>query len=434
MNIRIQLLMALLGSISALGANWPHWRGPNFDGSTTDTGLPAKFSKTENVKWVAPMPGPAAATPIVWDDRVFISSTEQSKRALVAICIDRNTGKELWRNEVAIGDRQDDRSNYASPSPVTDGKLIYFFYGNGELVAFDFAGKKVWGRNIQKEYGSFAFLWTFSTSPTLYDGRLFMQVLQRDSAVNGRGKPGANDSYLLALDPKTGKELWRHVRPAEAREESLEAFSTPIPFEAKGRKELLVAGGDCISGHDPATGREFWRWGAWNPSRVTHWRLVPSPVAGGDIVVVCAPKSSPVYGIRAGANANLPDDGFAWKSTEREVSSDVSTPLFYNGRFYILNSDRKTLSAIEPATGRVFWTGSFESRAKIEASPSGADGKIYVMNHRGDVYVVKAGDSFEVMHTTSLGDEGDKDLRATIAVAQGQLFVRTGSKLYCFDN
>jgi outer membrane protein assembly factor BamB len=433
-RIKIQALTLLLGSLSVSADNWPHWRGPNFDGSSKETGLPATFSKTENVKWVATMPGPAAATPIIWEDRVFISSVDASKRALVALCVDRKTGKELWRNEVAPGDKQDDKSNYASPSPVTDGKLVYFFYGNGELAAFDLDGKKAWARNLQKDYGSFAFLWTFSTSPTLYDGRLYMQVLQRDRVVNGRGKTGANDSYLLALDPKTGKELWRHVRPAEAREESLESFTTPIPFEFKGRKELLVAGGDCVSGHDLANGRELWRWGTWNPTRITHWRLVPSPVAGEGIVLVCAPKGSPVYGVRAGANGIVPDDGFAWKSTEREVSSDVSTPLFYNGRFYIVNSDRRTLSAVDPATGKVFWTGNLESRAKIEASPTGADGKIYVMNHRGDVFVAKAGDNFEILHQTPFGEEGDRDLRSTIPVSQGQLFVRTGSKLYCIAN
>ena len=418
--------------IGVEAGNWPHWRGPNFDGSSSEKGLPAVFSKTEKVKWVAPMPGAAAATPIVWEDRVFVSSVDQSKRSLVAICLDRKTGKELWRNEVASGDRQDDKSNYASPSPVTDGKSVYFFYGNGELAAFDFSGKKIWARSLHKDYGSFAFLWTFSTSPTLADGRLFIQVLQRDRAVNGRGQAtGRNDSYLLALDAATGKEVWRHVRPADAREESLEAFTTPIPKTLKGRKELLVAGGDCVSGHDPASGREFWRWGTWNPTHIPHWRLVPSPVASDDVILVCAPKGSPVYGIRAGANGTLPDDGYAWKSTEREVSSDVSTPLFYNGRFYILNSDRKTLSSVDPATGKVFWTGALESRAKIEASPTGADGKIYVMNHRGDIIVAKAGDNFELVHNASFGDEGDNNLRSCVVAAQGQLFIRTGSKLYC---
>src|SRR2546426_3783149 len=229
----------------------------------------------------------------------------------------------------------------------------------------------------------------------------------------------------------TGKELWRHVRPADAVQESLEAFTTPIPFTHDGRSEILIAGGDCITGHDPAAGRELWRWGTWNPDKIGHWRLVPSPVAGGGTVLACAPKGSPVYAVKAGGNGALKESDLGWISQDREVSSDVSTPLFYKGHFFILNSDKRMLSCVDPATGKVIWTGNLESKAKIEASPTGADDKIYAMNHRGDVFVVQAGNEFKLLHTISLGDEGDKDLRSGIAVSQGQLFIRTGGKLYC---
>src|SRR5206468_3658760 len=139
------------------------------------------------------------------------------------------------------------------PSPATDGQRVIFFYGNGDLVAYDVDGKQLWKRNIQKEYGEFAFQWTFSTSPLLYGGKLYMQVLQRDVPANGRGKKDVpNESYLLALDPANGKELWRQLRPSEAVAESREAFTTPVPYEEGGRKQLIVIGGDCLTGHDPA--------------------------------------------------------------------------------------------------------------------------------------------------------------------------------------
>jgi outer membrane protein assembly factor BamB len=221
------------------------------------------------------------------------------------------------------------------------------------------------------------------------------------------------------------------VRPAEAREESLEAFSTPIPWSFKGRSEILVAGGDCISGHAPDTGAELWRWGTWNPTRITHWRLVPSPVAGAGVVLACAPKGSPIFAVKAGLKGTLDDSSLAWKSSEREISSDVSTPLFYQGRFYILNSDRKSLSCVDPASGKVFWTGATESKSKFEASPTAADGKIYMMNFRGDVHVAAAGDEFKILHVAAMGDDGDDNLRSSVAIAGGQLFVRTGGKLYC---
>src|SRR5436190_10228104 len=187
---RTALALAWIGFLALAGSlahadNWPQWRGPAFNGSSAETGLPSKFSKTENVKRVVPMPGPSAATPIVWGDRVFMSSGDQQKKSLWASCLNRQTGKTLWEHEVGPGYSQDRQSNYASPSPATDGKLVVFFYGSGELVAFDFDGKQIWSRNIQKDYGPFAFNWTFSTSPVLFKDKLYLQVLQRDVPVNG---------------------------------------------------------------------------------------------------------------------------------------------------------------------------------------------------------------------------------------------------------
>jgi outer membrane protein assembly factor BamB len=265
----------------------------------------------------------------------------------------------------------------------------------------------------------------------LWEGKLFIQVLQRNVPVRGRGTAGSNDSYLLALDPRTGKELWKHVRPSEAHEESLEAYSTPVPFEHGSRKELLIIGGDCISGHSPADGKELWRWGTWNPTRIGHWRLVPSPVTGDGVVLACAPKGSPIYAVKAGLKGNLDDSCLAWKSEEREVSSDVATPLFYKGKFYVVNGDRRTIARVDPKTGKADWIGELGSRIKIESSPTCADDKIYFQNFKGEVFVVAAGDQFKLLNTVPMGDEGDDQLRASIPISDGQLFIRTGKKLYC---
>ena len=427
------IAVALAIPFCTTAGDWPNWRGPTFNGASTETGLPEKFSKTENVKWTATMPGSAAATPIIWGDRVFVSTTDESTKSLLAICLRRTDGSELWRREVGFGISRDPRSNFASPSPVADGERVFFFYGNGDLICFNHSGDQLWKRSITKDYGEFAFQWTFSSSPVLFDGRLYLQILQRDVPVNGRGRSdGPNESFLLALDPKSGAELWRHLRPSEARAESLEAFSTPIPSEHEGRKELLIAGGDCISGHDPATGKELWRWGTWNPTRITHWRLVPSPLAAGPVVLACAPKNDPVYAVRAGLSGTLADSDLAWVSSQREVSSDVATPLYYRESIYLLNTDRRVLNRIEPATGKVIWSGDLPSRSKLEASPLGADGRIYLMNHDGVVFVVRAGgEQFDLLHETDMSDEGDRELRSSIAAAHGQLFIRTGKTLYC---
>ncbi|MBC8324563.1 MAG: PQQ-binding-like beta-propeller repeat protein [Verrucomicrobia subdivision 3 bacterium] len=423
-------LLAVL-ALNGYANDWPNWRGPNHNGATDAAGLPVKFSKTENIAWKVTMPGPSAATPIISGDRVFVSSTNPKAKELLALCFDRRTGKEIWRRVVGTGYQLDDRSNYASPSPVTDGEVVTFFYGNGDLATFDLEGKKLWAKKIQGEENGFAFQWTFSTSPLLHGGILYLQILQRDTGVRGHGKANGNESYLLALNPKTGKQLWKHNRPSNAKAESLEAFSTPMPFTHNGRKELVIVGGDCLTGHNPKTGEELWRWGTWNPSRIGHWRLVPSPAAGGGVILACAPKGGPVCAVKAGAKG---EGQLAWKSAGRTdgVTTDVCSPLFYEGKFFIIYGEGrdKILSCVNPANGKAEWQTNLDSRAKIRTSPTAANGKIYLQNHAGEAFVVDAKKG-EILHRTMLGEKGDDLTRASVAIAGGQLFIRTNGALYC---
>jgi outer membrane protein assembly factor BamB len=426
--------------------DWGQWRGPTFNGATSEKNLPSSFSRTNGVLWTALLPGPSGATPIISGDQVFVSSTDDAAKTCVALAFDRKTGKELWRIKVAEGMGQDRMSTFSNPSPVSDGKRVWFFYGNGELVCFDLAGKEIWRRSIQKDYGRFAFQWTFGASPLLYDGRLYVQVLQRDVPVNGRGRTDAPiESYLLALNPETGKELWKIVRPSEARQESLESYSTPMPFTHGSHTELLITGGDCISGHDLKTGKELWRWGTWNPTRITHWRLVPSAVAGDGIALVCGPKDSPVYAVKLGLHGTLSNGGLAWQSfvqsTEdpakaarsldaKELSSDVPTPLFYQGRFYVLNGTKKKLLCVEPS-GNLIWSGDLKGKGIFQASPTAGDGKIYMMNFAGEVFVVRAGgNEFNLLHTAAMAED-ENTLRSSIPISHGELFIRTTRNLYC---
>jgi outer membrane protein assembly factor BamB len=428
-NILVLTTVALGHILSLQGENWSNWRGPSHNGSTTEKNLPAKWSPTENIAWKTKLPGISAATPIIHGDHIFLPSTDEKTKELQAIALDRKTGKELWRKTVNFSIRRDNRSTYASSSAVTDGERAIFFYGNGDLVAYSFAGKELWQRNIQRDYGDFAFQWTFSSSPLLHNGTLYMQVLQRDTPVHGKGKEGA-ESYLLAIDPKTGKTMWRHVRASEAYAESLEAFSTPMPYTHEGREEILIVGGDCLTGHDPESGKEFWRWGTWNPTKIGHWRLVPSPAAGGGVVLACAPKRAPVYAVKLGGNGNLDDSALAWVSEDvREISSDVPTPLFYDGDFFVLSDVQNALVRVEPRTGKVKWNVELPRGAKYRSSPTAADGKIYFMNHDADVFVVDAA-SGGILNQIEMGDKG-ASVRASVVISQGNLFLRTSDALYC---
>src|SRR5271154_2556574 len=182
-----------LGAVSCQAENWPQWRGPFLDGSTTETNLPDTFSKTENVLWSAPLPGSAHATPIIWDDSVFINSPDADGNLLL-LCLDRKTGKVRWQKQVSTGNRTKGRNNMASPSPVTDGKTVWTMFGTGDLAAYDFSGKELWTRHLTKEYDRFVINWLYGCSPLLYKNRLYVEVLRR----------GPSDSFVLCLDPQTG--------------------------------------------------------------------------------------------------------------------------------------------------------------------------------------------------------------------------------------
>ncbi len=427
------MFLLTAASITQAG-DWSNWRGPYFNGSTDEKNLPSSWSRTEGITWSVDLPGCSAATPIISGDKVFISGVDAARNMLLAMCFDRKSGKLLWQHDIAEGISRDARSTYAASSPVTDGKIVVFFYASGHLACFDVDGKALWKRNIQDDYGTFAFLWTFASSPVLFDGILYVQVLQRDVSVSGRGRSDVpNDSYLLAMEPQMGKTLWRQIRPSQAVAESREAFNTPIPCSIDGHRQLLVMGGDALTGHDLKTGAELWRWGTWNPNKIGHWRLVPSPVVSDGIVLVCAPKGSPIYAIRPNGSGVLDDSAIAWVSTDtvKEITADVPTPAFYDGDFFILNDVRKHLSRVEPKTGKVKWTLETPGKAKYEASPLAADGKIYLINHAGEVAIVNAADG-EVLQTIVMDEpKGREVVRASISAASGRLFIRTTRQLYC---
>ena len=440
---RLVLPLLLLPLVAAAAPNWPTQRGPNHNGTGGDgLKLPAKFSPTENVVWKRQLPGGSAATPVIWDDHVFVNAADLKRKQLHAICLDASTGKPRW-SKVAVKGlvKIDPRSDFSSPSPVTDGKRVAFFFGNGEIIVYNMAGEELWRKSLIPEGDKyFAFQWTFSTSPILSGDNIIMQVLQRNVPFDygglPRGTAGASHipSYLIAFDFATGEQKWRVERPAKAVAESLEAFTTPVlnPTADKGGTlQLLVAGGDALTGHDPASGKELWRWETWNPTKIGHWRLVPSPVAGSGVALACAPKKAPVYAV------DMKTSKLLWKSEDKEVSSDVCTPLYHDGYFYVLNGDfkDKRLSCIEPRTGKVRWIGEIGSRAKIEASPTLGDGKIYFQDHIGTVFVAAADpEKFTLLHKVQFGDRTVRDQRCSLALANNRIFLRSRETLYCFGD
>jgi len=459
--------VALAFASAVVAQDWPHWRGPNYNGAVLANDLPTEFGPDKNVRWTAKMPGPGASTPIVVGDRIFLTSVDTAREQLVAMCLARKDGAVLWSKHagsgyqptpegtnIARGART--RATYACPSATTDGERVVFFFGNGDLVTFDLEGKELWRRNIQADYGNFAFNWTFSASPNLVDGVIYLPVLQRDEPIErsrggGRQRGGpdeskgdqskdaeqavpAIDSFVLAINPKDGKTIYKHVRPSSAKVESLESYTSMIPYVGdSGRKEMLLVGGDVITGHDPATGKELWRWGTWNEGhRERFWRLVPTVVIGDGVALVCAPKRAPVYAVKLGGTGELTVDALAWQSQGRPnpVSSDVPTPAFADGHFYVLSDVQSALSKVRAKDGEVVWTIAMSKDHLWRSSPTVADGRVWCMNHNGVVVVVDAADG-KVLHQVAMAGDDDDLIRASVVIAHGDVLIRTNDSLFC---
>ena len=233
------------------------------------------------------------------------------------------------------------------------------------------------------------------------------------------------------MDPSSGKTIWKHDRPSNAKKESLESFGTIIPYKG----ELLVAGGDVLTGHNPANGEELWRWGTWNPNHKEQWwRLVPSPVVGGNNILVCAPKKAPVFAIKWGLKGvHSGASGLSWNTQDKPtLTSDVPTPLFYDEKFFILSDLRKTLARVDPESGKIEWSLELPGKYKWRSSPTAGDGKIYLMNHNAEVLVVSS-QGGRIIHNVKMGSEYEDNVRSSIAISAGNLFIRTNENLYCIE-
>ena len=440
MSMRPFLLLASLAVVSpALAENWGQWRGPAFNGSSPETGLPTEWNAErgteEHVRWKTKLPGASGATPAIWGDSVFVSSPDEN-RNLCLLCLNRKDGKLRWSKTVMeAANMVNGRANSASPSPVTDGKAVFVAYSSGDVAAFDYAGQELWRRSLGQEYGKPAFQWLYGSSPLLYEGKLYVQVLQRTPAPEGypgiAGAGGERESYLLAMDPATGKTIWKQSRPSEARAESKESYGTPIPHVAPdGKRQILVVGGDCLTGHDAATGKELWRAYGINRKRGETMRVVASPVSAGGLAIACGPKKEQLIAVRTDLRGDVSENGIAWTFDEKKTP-DVCTPAYADGKLFVLDGDSATLTCLDAKTGAKRWQGNLGDRTVIRSSPTVADGKVYIINEKGTVFICGAGDEFKLIKSIPMSDP--EGTRASIAISDKQLFIRTTENLYCIE-
>ncbi|UCG47491.1 MAG: PQQ-binding-like beta-propeller repeat protein [Phycisphaerales bacterium] len=425
--LRLVVLTGLSLALPASATDWPQWRGPFFNGSTDESNLPESWDWDKDVLWVSPLPGPSGATPVICNGRVFVSSMVGRGPDFVALCFDAKDGKKLWEKKVGSDGRRYPRNNMASPSPVTDGNNVFFLYGTGDLAGFDRGGARLWWRNIEIEHGNLALMFGYSCSPLLYQDKLYIYVVRRNRPYRRPDAPGPLDSYLMALNPKTGKTIWKTQRKTNAFDEGMETYSTPIPFVRNEKAEILTTGADFVIAYDPALGAELWRFEYWT-RKVRDSRIIPSLVTGDGLIFGTWHKHKGVFALKPPDVDKGAKGRFAWEFDG--PSPDASTPLFYRGRLYVLDGITygKVVTCFEPKSGNQIWQGKIGGRGPWRASLTGADGKLYCINETGEIVILGTGDQFKIIFESRI-DEGP--IQSSIAVANGRLFIRTARNLYC---
>jgi outer membrane protein assembly factor BamB len=403
--------LVLLGAAPLTAENWPQWRGPRLDGTSQEKNLPVKWTAQENVAWKLALPDRSGSTPIVWGDRIFLNVAEGDELQLWSV--DRKDGTIRWKRPLGGGNVVMRKQNMSSPSPVTDGAMVWVMTGTGILKAFDFEGKEKWGRDIQKEYGAFGLNWGYASSPLLHEDALFVQVLH--------GMKTDDPSYLLRIDKKTGKTLWKVERPTDAVRESPDSYTTPALVRRGKDVEIVVTGGDCVTGHDPATGKELWRANGLNPGKDPNYRVVASPVVLGE-VVVAPTRVRPLLAVRSGGRGDVTQSHRVFSF---DNGPDVPTPVSDGTLLYIV-TDKGVVYCLDAHTGKEVYGQQRLKPGTYSASPVLADGRIYATSEDGLTTVFKAGPTFEVVAENAL----DGYTLSSPAVSEGQIFIRTDKGLY----
>ena len=406
---------SLLAVVTVSAAdNWPQWRGPQLNGVSGEKGLPVKWSPEENIAWKLPMPSRTGATPIIWNNHIFLNVALQEKEGDLELwAVDRQKGEVMWKKPLSGGNHMQRKQNMSSPSPVTDGSTVWVMTGTGILKAFDFKGNELWMRDIQKDYGPFGLNWGYASSPLLHQASLYVQVLH--------GMKTDDPSYILKIDGKSGKTIWRVERPTDAIRESPDAYTTPALLRNGNQTEIVITGGDVVTGHDPQTGKELWRADGLNPENIPSYRIVASPLIAGGLIIAPT-RVRPMLAIKPGGTGDITDTHKVW-SFDR--GPDVPTPVS-DGKLLYIVGDSGVAYALDVKTGEPVYGPERLRTGTYSASPVLADGKIYVTSEDGVTSVFAAGPKFELLAENAMNEY----TLSSIAVSNGQLFLRTAGHLY----
>ncbi len=430
------LVLFMVSVATAKDKNWSQWRGSDGSGVSAETNLPAEWSSNKNIKWKTPLSGSGHSSPIVWGNRIFLTAEIEGDvvpgaaavkhvaegsdykhpdavgadrhHTFKVICVDRDKGKILWEQTAYEGTVFDDRhrkSSHASPTPATDGKNVFAYFGTEGLYCYDFAGKLIW----KASPGPIATLGMgTATSPVLFDD---LVILQCD-------EDNGEKSFIAAYDKKTGKETWKVPRKVQV------SWTTPLIVRSPQRAELITSGNEFIISYDPKTGNELWR------TKGHGSNAIASPLIGHGMVYITAGYPlKRTLAIKLGVSGELDslDANIVWRYNKG--SAYVPSPILY-GDYYYMMSDRGLMSCLDAKTGKLIYEGArLPMPATFTASPVAFDGKILLTSENGDTFVIKAGPQHEVMATNSI----DEPVYASPAICDGMIFIRGEKNLYCIS-
>lgn len=407
--ICVVIAMSVTSSIASEPvSNWPRWRGPNADGIAEGGHPPLHWSRTDNILWSSKLPGWGTSSPVVFGPRVFVTTQEDQggKKSLLTLCIDRISGRELWRHDFGFGvdQRTHEKSNLAVNTPAVTPDAVYVAFGNADIARYSHDGKLVWVQRYIPRFGDPKMAWGYALSPlVLKDSILFPWDHH------------AGPCYLIGLDPNDGKIAWQTDRPIGT------AHATPLLVEHHGHNEILVPGKHRLTAFDAQTHTELWRYG--DGEGPFNGEIIVSPVYGDGVVYLQLWRQSQIHAIRLNGDGKRPTP--LWIS-DKPGGVEPSL-LYYRGLLYVW-MDNGVLVCFDGMTGHEYYRERLGGNCN--SSPVASDGRIYLSNNDGQTFVVRAGTSFELLATNDLGER----ITASPAVLGNAMIYRTDSHLYCIGD
>lgn len=388
---------------------WPAWRGPSMQGLVSGSGYPEKWSDTENVVWRVPVPGRGHSSPIIWGDRLFLTTAAEDGSRRSVLCYNRSDGSLLWETAVpgSPAEQVHQKNSYASSSPTTDGERIYAYFGSAGLIALDFEGKVIW----HIDFGSINLYHGPGGSPLLYRDRI---ILFQDQISFGPGA-AANSGFIVAIDKDTGRELWRKSR------EPKPGWGSPVAVQVDDHVEIIVSSSRNIEAYDPLTGEMIWN------CRGNTMEVIPMPVVGHGMVYCSSGRAGPTLAVRPGGKGDVTSSHVVWSTPKG--SPFVPSPLLLGEYIYTINDMASIAACHHAKTGELIGQIRLGEprREGFSASPVAVEGKIFFINDDGEAFVVNPAPDFNLSHINSIGER----MLASPALVDGKWYFRTDSHLIC---